>query len=50
MGSETVHTTQFGNDEKNNEWHEKIEVKVSVEEYITIIAMNKESKIFNVIG
>jgi len=37
-------------DEKNNEWHEKIEVKIGVDESITIIAMNKDAKIFNIIG
>lgn len=37
-------------DATNDEWHEKIEVKVGVEETITIIAMNKDAKIFNVIG
>jgi len=37
-------------DEKNNEWHEKTEIKIGVEESITIIAMNKDALIFDVIG
>jgi len=37
-------------DPTNNEWAEKIEVKVGAEETITIIAINKDAKVFNIIG